>query len=68
MEYVEYIRSHAAKLISKAIEHPALFYRMIREKLITVKDLDTIANIVQNSGNAEFIAAICDYGNSSVSE
>lgn len=64
----KYIKANAAKLIGKAIEHPALFYLMLREKLITAKNIDAITEAVQQSGNAEMIAAILDYGNSSISE
>lgn len=66
--YLKYIKANAAKLIGKAIEHPALFYLMLREKLITAKNIDAITEAVQQSGNAEMIAAILDYGNSSISE
>ena len=40
---------------------------MVREKLITAKDLEAVTDAVQKSGNAEFIAAILEYS-SSVSE
>lgn len=66
--YLKYIKANAAKLIGKAIEHPALFYLMLCEKLITAKNIDAITEAVQQSGNAEMIAAILDYGNSSISE
>ena len=41
---------------------------MIREKLITAKDLEAVTTAVQESGNAEWIAAMLEYGNSSVSK
>ena len=66
--YLKYIKANAAKLIGKAIEHPALFYLMLREKLITAKNIDAITEAVQQCVNAEMIAAILDYGNSSISE
>ena len=66
--YLKYIKANAAKLIGKAIEHPALFYLMLREKLITAKNIDAITEAVQQSGNTELIAALLDYGNSSISE
>ena len=66
--YVKYIRANAAKLAGLAIEHPALFYLMLREKLISAKDLDAFTAAVQDSGNTELIAAVLDYANSSVSE
>ena len=66
--YVKYIKANAAKLAGVAIEHPALFYLMLREKLISAKDLDAFTAAVQDSGNTELIAAVLDYANSSVSE
>ena len=66
--YVKYIKANAAKLVGLAIEHPALFYLMLREKLISAKDLDAFTAAVQDSGNTELIAAILDYANSGVSE
>ena len=66
--YVKYIKANAAKLAGLAIEHPALFYLMLREKLISAKDLDAFTKAVQDSGNTELIAAVLDYANSSVSE
>lgn len=66
--YVKYIKANAAKLVGLAIEHPALFYLMLREKLISAKDLDAFTKDVQDSGNTELIAAILDYANSGVSE
>ncbi len=45
----------------------SLLYLMIREKLIAAKDLETVTNIVLQTDNTELIAAILDYGNSSVS-
>lgn len=38
-KYCRYIRSYAAKLIGAAVEHPALFRLMLREKLIDAKDM-----------------------------
>ena len=67
-KYCKYIRSNAAKLIPAAMEHPALLHLMIREKLITAKDLEAVTAAVQESGNAEWIAAMLEYGHSSVSE
>lgn len=66
-KYLKYIKSNAVKLVEYAIEHPALLYLMIREKLIAAKDLETVTNIVLQTDNTELIAAILDYGNSSVS-
>ena len=66
--YVKYIKANAAKLVGLAIEHPALFYLMLREKLISAKDLDAFTKAVQDSGNTELVAAILDYANSGVSE
>ena len=66
--YVKYIKANAAKLVGLAIEHTALFYLMLREKLISAKDLDAFTKDVQDSGNTELIAAILDYANSGVSE
>lgn len=66
--YAKYIKANATKLAGLAIEHPALFYLMLREKLISAKDLDAFTKAVQDSGNTELIAAILDYANSSVSE
>lgn len=45
-----------------------MFYLMLREKLISAKDLDAFTAAVQDSGNTELIAAVLDYANSSVSE
>ena len=66
--YAKYIKANATKLAGLAIEHPALFYLMPREKLISAKDLDAFTKDVQDSGNTELIAAILDYANSGVSE
>lgn len=67
-KYLKYIKSNATKLVALATEHPALLYLMIREKLIAAKDLEAVTNIAQQTGNAELIAAILSYGNSSVSQ
>ena len=67
-KYAKYIKANAAKLVGLAIEHSALFYLMIREKLIAAKDLEAVTNAVQESGNTELMAAMLEYGNSSVSE
>lgn len=67
-KYLKYIKSNATKLAALATEHPALLYLMIREKLIAAKDLEAVTNIVQKTSNAELIAAILNYGNSSVSQ
>ena len=66
--YAKYIKANADKLAGLAIEHPALFYLMLREKLISAKDLDAFTAAVQDSGNTELIAAVLDYANSGVSE
>lgn len=66
--YAKYIKTKALKLAGMAIEHPDLFYLMLREKLIFAKDLDAFTKAVQDSGNTELIAAVLDYANSSVSE
>ena len=67
-KYAKYIKANAAKLVGLAIEHPALLYLMLREKLIAAKDLEAVTNAVQASGNTELMAAMLEYGNSSVSE
>lgn len=66
--YAKYIKANATKLAGLAIEHPALFYLMLREKLISAKDLDAFTKAVQDSGNTELVAAILDYANSGVPE
>ena len=67
-KYIKYIKANAAKLAGLATEHPALFYLMLREKLISAKDLEAFTKTVQDSGNMDLIAAILDYANSGVSE
>ena len=67
-KYAKYIKANAAKLVGLALEHPALLYLMLREKLIAAKDLEAVTNAVQASGNTELMAAMLEYGNSSVSE
>ena len=67
-KYCKYIKANAVKLIPTAMEHPALFHLMLREKLITAKDLEAVTAAVQASGNVEWIAAMLEYGRSSVSE
>ena len=67
-KYLKYIKSNAAKLAPLACEHPALLYLMIREKLIAAKNLDAVTSTVQATGNAELIAAMLEYGHSSVSD
>ena len=64
--YLKYTKSHAAKLTQIACAHPALLYRMIREKLIAAKDLAAVTEAVQVVGNAELIAAMLEYGNTCV--
>lgn len=64
----KYIKSNAVKLVGLAAEHPALLYLMLREKLISAKDLDAVTAAVQKTGNAELIAAVLNYGNSAISE
>ena len=44
--YVKYIKANAAKLAGLAIEHPTLCYLMLREKLISAKDLDAFTKAV----------------------
>lgn len=63
-KYLKYIKSNAVKLAELASEHPALFYLMLRKKLIAAKDLEAVTAVVRKSGNTELIAAISDYGNS----
>ena len=60
-KYCKYIRSHAAKLIGTAVEHPALFRLMLREKLIDAKDMDMVSMTVQETDDAELVAALRDY-------
>ena len=67
-KYCKYIKANAVRLLPMAMEHPALFYLMLREKLIAAKDLEAVTAAVQESGNAEWIAAMLEYGHSSVSE
>ena len=67
-KYIKYIKANDAKLAGLAIEHPTLFYLMLREKLISAKNLDAFTKAVQDNGNTELIAAILDYANSGVSE
>ena len=67
-QYCKYIKSNAVKLVGLAAEHPALLYLMLREKLISAKDLDAVTAAVRKAGNAELIAAVLNYGNSAVSE
>ena len=67
-KYAKYIKANAVKLVGLALEHPALLYLMLREKLIAAKDLEAVTNAVQESGNTELMAAMLEYGNSSVSE
>ncbi len=67
-KYAKYIKTNAVKLIDMAMKHPKLFYLMINEKLIAAKDLDAVTEAVQKSGNAEYVAAILEYGNSAISE
>ena len=64
MNCCKYIKENAVNLIELAMEHPALFNLMLREKLIAAKDLDAVAAAVQENGDAEMIAAIADYSNS----
>ena len=67
-QYCKYIKSNAVKLVELAAEYPALLYLMLRENLISAKDLDAVTVAVQKTGNAELIAAVLNYGNSAVSE
>ena len=67
-KYAAYIKSNAAKLAEAACEHPALLYLMVREKLITAKDLEAVTETVQATGNAELTAVMLEYGAGSVSD
>lgn len=67
-KYAAYIKSNAAKLAKAACEHPALLYLMVREKLITAKDLEAVTEAVQATGNAELTAVMLEYGAGSVSD
>ena len=67
-KYCKYIKANAVRLLPMAMKHPALFYLMLREKLIAAKDLEAVTAVAQESGNAEWIAAMLEYGHSSVSE
>lgn len=66
--YLKYIKNNVVKLTRRAIQHPALFDLMIREKLIDAGDFEAVMNAVQKSRKAELIAAIQAYGSSAVSE
>ena len=66
--YAKYIETNAVKLIDTAMEHPSLFYLMVNKKLIAAKDLEAVTDKIQKSGNAEYIAAILEYGNIAISE
>ena len=65
--YARYIKANAPQLIGKAMEHPALFYLMVHEKLIDAKDVEAVTAAVQESGNMEFIAEMLEYADSAVS-
>ncbi len=67
-KYAKYIKSNAVKIINTAMNHPALFNLMLREKLISTKDLKVVTNAVQESGNAQYIAAMLEYANNDISE
>lgn len=64
-KYLAYIRSNAAGLAQTACGHPALLRLMIREKLIPAKDLETVIDAVQASGNAELMTAMRNYSGTS---
>lgn len=66
-QYLKYIKANAVKLANVAVAHPALLYLMIREKLIAAKNLEAVTATVLESGNAELIAAILEYGHRSIS-
>ena len=59
--HAKYIKTNAAKLVSLAMEHPALLSLMCREKLITPKNMELYVNASQKTGNAELIAMMLDY-------
>ncbi|MEG0758397.1 MAG: leucine-rich repeat protein, partial [Raoultibacter sp.] len=66
--HMEYIKSNAGRIIDTALANPDLLYLMIEEKLIAAKDMDGCNAAAQKLGNVEQIAALLEYGNSSLSE
>ena len=67
-EHLKYLKSNAWKLVNFAIERPSLLALMCREKLITAKDLEAYTAAAQESGNAQIIALVLEYGAKNISE
>ena len=67
-KYLRYIKSNVTKIAEFAAMHPSLFYLMLKEKLVAAKDLGVMTDAAQKSKNTELIAAILNYGSSSISE
>lgn len=58
----KYIRSNVAKLIDIAVSNPVLLSLMCIEKMIPAKSAPLYLEAAQNSGNAETITLMLEYG------
>ena len=67
-EHLKYLKSNAWKLVNFAIARPILLALMCREKLIAAKDIDAYTAAAQESGNAQIIALMLEYGAKNISE
>ena len=67
-EHLKYLKSNAWKLVNFVIERPSLLALMCREKLIAAKDLEAYTAAAQESGNAQIIALVLEYGAKNISE
>ena len=67
-EHLKYLKNNAWKLVNFAIERPSLLALMCREKLIAAKDLEAYTAAAQESGNAQIIALVLEYGAKNISE
>lgn len=59
--HLRYIKSHAADLADLALQHPALLRLMCRERLMTARAAEVVAEPLMRSGDPELRALMMDY-------
>lgn len=59
--YAKYLKTNAAKIASVAMQQPALLQAMLREKLISAKDIDAYHAAAREKGDTENVAQLLAY-------
>lgn len=59
--YAKYLKANAGKIIPAAMAHPALMQSLLREKLITAKDIDAYHAAAREKGDTELTAQLLAY-------